>query len=86
MSGECPVCNEHTLECTCDHSQVFNCSQCHKEVNPLVQPSTQCNLCRKEFCCALYMTCFSDHRYTDKCYGNHQTILSPEWKMNLRSK
>lgn len=86
MSGECPFCNEHTLECSCDKLKFFNCSHCQKEVNPLTHPSTECSVCRKEFCCALSKTCFSDHRYSDKCDGGHQTILTPEWSINLRTK
>ena len=62
----------------------YNCSECGKEVNFKKNPSTQCSLCRKDFCSAMHKDCFVKHAQKEKCQGSHLTILNPAWVVNLR--
>lgn len=64
---------------------IYNCAECGKETDYMKYASTQCSVCKKDFCCAMTDTCFSEYHKKSGCKGSHLTILDPTHTITLVS-
>lgn len=66
-------------------NDIFECDECKTEVNAEIECFSWCSKCKKNFCCNLKKSCFSDYHQKNSCIGTCLTIINPKWIVNLRS-
>jgi len=59
------------------------CAYCKRELNVKVEPTTDCALCGKTFCCTLSTHCATKYHDENECNGSFVSILNPKWRMKL---
>lgn len=61
------------------------CANCEREIDLDIDAQTSCHGCEKDFCFALFSTCYDEYHRKNNLRSGHRalSISDPTWVINL---